>query len=110
MKGMINIKINTFFRWYDIWVGFYIDKSKKTLYFCPLPMIGLKIDFRTIQEKNTEIVWKIMQHQANGMAHPLTCGVDSNHFNLVPTIEDDKVILKCIECDYKQDVSNWYSK
>ena len=35
--------IKPFFRWYDLWVGLYIDKANKTIYVCPLPMIGLKI-------------------------------------------------------------------
>ena len=36
------MKIKLFFRWYDFWVGFYYDKANKALYFCPLPMIGIK--------------------------------------------------------------------
>lgn len=104
---MIRIKITPYFRWYDIWVGAYIDKTKKTLYFCLLPTIGLKFDFREKRERLAEQVWKIVKYQSNGMVHPLTCGVDSTHFNLVPVIEDDRVILKCVNCDYKQEVPNW---
>ena len=89
-------------------MGGYIDRAKKTLYVCVLPTIGFKIDFRTTEERNAKIVWKIMQHQANGMAHPLTCENDSNHFNLIPVVEDDRVILKCPDCDYKQNVPDWF--
>jgi len=38
------MKITPFFRWYDIWVGVFIDTKKRTAYICPLPMIGLKIE------------------------------------------------------------------
>jgi hypothetical protein len=37
------MKISLFFRWYDLWIGFYVDKETKTLYFCPIPMFGFKI-------------------------------------------------------------------
>lgn len=32
-----------FFRWYDFWVGAYYDRTRKVLYICPLPMIGVAI-------------------------------------------------------------------
>ena len=37
--------IRPFFRWYDLWVGAYIDRPNRTVYVCPLPMVGLKIVF-----------------------------------------------------------------
>jgi len=40
--------------------------------------------------------------QAAGWVHPLTCGNDSNHGHLLPIIEDDKIILVCPDCDYRQ--------
>jgi hypothetical protein len=43
---MNNIKISLHFIWYDFWVGFYWDKLKHTLYFCPLPMIVFKFVFK----------------------------------------------------------------
>lgn len=30
---------NLSFRWYDFWVGAYIDMKGKAVYVCPLPMI-----------------------------------------------------------------------
>lgn len=37
------MKIEPFFRWYDLWIGVYIDIPNKTLYVCPVPMFGIKI-------------------------------------------------------------------
>jgi hypothetical protein len=38
--------INPFFRWYDLWVGIYIDTKGKAVYVCPLPMVGVKVAWR----------------------------------------------------------------
>ena len=38
------MKVSPYFRWYDLWVGAYIDTKKKALYvgvFC----VGLKFEF-----------------------------------------------------------------
>jgi hypothetical protein len=33
-----------FFRWFDLWVGVYIDWPRRTLYICPLPTIGVRVE------------------------------------------------------------------
>jgi len=33
------MKIDLKFIWYDFWVGFFYDRKKKILYFCPLPTV-----------------------------------------------------------------------
>lgn len=38
-------KIKLFFAWYDFWIGWFYDKSKRILYICLLPTIVLKLDF-----------------------------------------------------------------
>ena len=45
------IKNKPFFRWYDIWIGIFIDTKNKAVYICPLPMLGIKIYKK---EKNDE--------------------------------------------------------
>lgn len=44
------MKIKPFFRWYDLWIGAYWDSNNQALYICPIPMLGIKLDFsRTIK-------------------------------------------------------------
>lgn len=39
------MKITPFFRWYDLWIGAYVDTKDKAIYVCPLPMVGIKIQY-----------------------------------------------------------------
>jgi hypothetical protein len=39
------VKITPFFRWYDLWVGAYVNTKGKAVYVCPLPMVGIKIQY-----------------------------------------------------------------
>lgn len=39
------MKVRPFFRWYDLWIGVYVWWPARTLFICPLPMIGLRIEF-----------------------------------------------------------------
>lgn len=34
-----------FFRWYDCWIGVYVDVNmgKRAIYVCPIPMFGINI-------------------------------------------------------------------
>ena len=40
------MKIRPFFAWYDLWIGFYIQREPPVIYFCPLPMMGLKVELK----------------------------------------------------------------
>lgn len=42
---MTNIRVKPIFAWYDIWVGVFIDRAKKRLYFFPVPCFGIVIEF-----------------------------------------------------------------
>ena len=60
--------------------------------------------------KNKQRIKILTSYQSNPMVHPLTCGVNSNHQNLIPIEENDnensKVILKCLDCDYTQSLDD----
>jgi hypothetical protein len=38
-----HIWVSLFFRWYDLWIGMYIDTAHSTIYICPVPMLGVKV-------------------------------------------------------------------
>lgn len=37
------LSFEPFFRWYDLWIGVFVDTKKSAVYICPVPMFGLKI-------------------------------------------------------------------
>jgi hypothetical protein len=52
-NSRLSLQVKPFFRWYDLWIGFYWDKANRDLYFCLLPTIGFKVSFRRVPRKKT---------------------------------------------------------
>ena len=52
---------------------------------------------------NQEVIERVNLWQNTGFVHPLTCGNDSQHQNLIAKEFDGKVLLTCVDCDYIQD-------
>lgn len=40
------MSVRLIFAWYDFWIGLYWDRSKRRLYFFPIPMIGVYLEWR----------------------------------------------------------------
>ncbi len=40
---MTKYRVQLAFLWYDFWIGWFYDRTKKILYICPLPMCVIKI-------------------------------------------------------------------
>lgn len=38
------MKVSFFFAWYDMWIGAFYDRKKRTLYICPLPCCVVKVE------------------------------------------------------------------
>lgn len=38
-----DVKVTPFFRWFDLWIGAYVDVPNRTLYVCPFPTLGFRI-------------------------------------------------------------------
>jgi hypothetical protein len=53
------MKVTVFFAWYDFWVGFFYDREKRILYFCPLPCVVVKVGFRKDERSDESQKWKI---------------------------------------------------
>lgn len=46
-------QIKFIFKWYDLWIGLFIDKPKNRLYLFYLPMCGILIEWESPVKKNT---------------------------------------------------------
>lgn len=57
-------RVRVIFRWYDIWVGLYIDKCRRTLYFFPVPMLGFKFTKNNVDTPTLKGSVEIMGSQS----------------------------------------------
>lgn len=53
-------KIKIIFAWYDLWIGLFVDTSKRRFYFFPIPMLGIQ----------TEGLWITYNKAYNRKTHP----------------------------------------
>jgi len=47
------------FRWYDLWIGIYIDRRNKYIYIFPIPMIGIRIFYGEIIKDTPDAPWNL---------------------------------------------------
>lgn len=46
------------FKWYDLWIGIFVDTRKEFLYVFPIPMLGLMIKYSRILNSFYELFGK----------------------------------------------------
>lgn len=39
------MNVSIYFKWFDFWVGWFWERRSRSLYICPLPMVGIKLCF-----------------------------------------------------------------
>lgn len=37
------MRVRVFFAWYDLWIGAYVDRERRAIYFCPFPCLVVKV-------------------------------------------------------------------
>jgi hypothetical protein len=105
----MKLKIKPFFRWYDLWIGLYIDWSNKTVYICPIPMLGLKIDWRKPPSSKgappTDRDWENHYSETDRVRHyrllEINLGI-LQHLNNGKESEDENRILDKIDSVWRQ--------
>ena len=41
------MKVQLQWKWYDLWIGVFIDTKGKAVYVCPLPTVVIKVSWGT---------------------------------------------------------------
>lgn len=42
---MTNVRITPMFRWFDLWIGVFIDRPRRRVYVFPIPTLGVMIEW-----------------------------------------------------------------
>lgn len=45
------MKVSLKFRWYDLWVGVFIDRESRAVFICPLPCVVVKLSWGNEQRE-----------------------------------------------------------
>lgn len=48
------MKIRPIFAWYDLWIGVFIDRSKRRVYVLPIPCVGFVVELPARRTSNPE--------------------------------------------------------
>ena len=48
MKTKERIRLIPYFKWFDMWIGVFVDVQKRAVYVQALPMFGVKIVSETV--------------------------------------------------------------
>lgn len=67
MKKLFSI--SPLFRWYDLWIGGYIDLKNRSIYILPVPMLGVKITYPSKHELLYRFKWKKLCRYVSSEIH-----------------------------------------
>lgn len=58
-RKVLRIKVRPFFKWFDLWIGVYIDTTSKAAYICFLTL-GIKVQWwiETNEDRSFNDGWK----------------------------------------------------
>ncbi|MGH9438542.1 MAG: hypothetical protein ACRD22_11785 [Terriglobia bacterium] len=48
-------RVRPIFRWFDLWIGLYLDQPNRRLYVFPLPTLGIVIEWGTLKKASERI-------------------------------------------------------
>lgn len=73
------MKASFFFAWYDMWGGAYWDRKNRILYICPIPCVGIKMEFQPyVHEKKSFHYARLIREvtKSRGDERAAKCGYD----------------------------------
>ena len=79
----MRFRLRVVFAWYDLWIGFYLDRKGRALYFFPVPMIGFEI-----RDSKRTITMSMYGVECS------VCGAESGHREGCSKDEQDRAELQ----------------